>query len=266
MYTRVVTLPRDVLKIDEGFWNVRGSFKIAGVVDIGTHASLVRRRSGKYVLLDACDFGDDVREWLNAETRNGADLEAVIHLHPFHTLHVAAAHALFPRATHYGSSRHVERAPQVAWNPVRVDDPQLSATFEGDLAFTVPRGVDFVSRDPKVHFSSVLAIHAASKTLHVDDTVLYLRLPPPLSYFKAPVTRFHPTLGKALQRRPGAASEFRQWALSLIESAGEVRNLCAAHSAALLERDNDGASIRERLQDALDRVEGTLASHERAHG
>ena len=47
-------LPSNVIEVAEGFWNIRGSFKIAGLYDLGTHASLVRRASGKLVLLDAC--------------------------------------------------------------------------------------------------------------------------------------------------------------------------------------------------------------------
>lgn len=260
------SLPSAVLEVADGFWNVRGHFKIAGVVDIGTQASLVRRKNGKFVLLDACELTSEVREWLNAKTRDGEELEAVLHLHPFHTLHVESCHALFPKATNYGTGRHAERAPAVPWNALLVDDPKLHAAFADDFDFTVPRGVDFIPSDPKLHFSSVLAFHSASKTLHVDDTLLHLRLPPPLSYFKSPVTRFHPTLGKVLQKRSGAVAEFRAWAKELIERAASVENLCAAHSSALLGRDNQGAPIAERIQQALAKVESTLQAHERAHG
>jgi hypothetical protein len=260
------SLPRAVLDVGNGFWNIRGSFKIAGVVDIGTHASLVRRKNGKFVLLDACELGPEVREWLLAETADGADVEAVLHLHPFHTLHVVACHALFPKATHYGTARHAKKARDLPWHPLRVDDEKLHQAFADDFDFTIPRGVDFIPSDPKLHFSSVLAFHKASKTLHVDDTLLHLRLPPPLSYFKAPVTRFHPTLAKVLERRPGAVADFRTWAHELIDRLGDTQNLCAAHSAALLQRDNQAEPIVERVQAALQRVEGTLEAHERAHG
>lgn len=260
------SLPSSVLEVADGFWNIRGHFKIAGVVDIGTQASLVRRKSGKFVLLDACEFPSEIREWLLANTHGGRDVEAVLHLHPFHTLHVESCHALLPEATHYGTTRHVERATNIAWSPLRIDDPKLHQTFADDFTFTVPRGVDFIPADPKLHFSSVLAFHPASRTLHVDDTLLHLRLPPPLSYFKPPVTRFHPTLAKVLQPRKGAVAEFRAWANELVEQAADVENLCAAHSAALLHRDNQGEPIVRRIQDALAKIESTLAGHERAHG
>jgi hypothetical protein len=37
--------------------------------------------------------------------------------------------------------------------------------------------VDFISDNENHNFSSVLAYHLASKTLHVDDTLILLRLP-----------------------------------------------------------------------------------------
>jgi hypothetical protein len=259
------SLPSTVLEVADGFWNIRGSFKIAGVVDIGTHASLVRRKNGRFVLLDVCEFPAETREWLLARTRGGDDVEAVLHLHPFHTLHVESGHALFPRATHHGTTRHAERAPSVPFDPLRTDDPRLHERFADDFDFMVPRGVDFIPSDAKLHFSSVLAFHPASKTLHVDDTLLHLRLPPPLSFFKQPITRFHPTLGKVLQRRPGAVAEFRAWAKELIDRASGIENLCAAHSSSLLHRDNQGESVARRMQDALAKVKGTLEAHERVH-
>ena len=260
------SLPGAVLEVADGFWNIRGSFKIAAVVNIGTHASLVRRKNGRFVLLDTCEFRPEVRKWLLAMTRGGDDVEAVLHLHPFHTLHVESGYALFPGATHHGTTRHAERAPSVPFDSLRTDDPKLHELFAEDFDFMVPRGVNFIPSDPRLHFSSVLAFHSASKTLHVNDTVLHLRLPPPLSIFKSPVTRFHPTLGKVLQRRPGAVATFRAWAGELIDRASGIENLCAAHSSSLLHRDNQGDSIARRLQHALAKLKGTLEAHERVHG
>jgi hypothetical protein len=46
-------MSEQIIKIADDFWNIRGEFKIGGIVNIGTHASLVRCASGKFVLLDA---------------------------------------------------------------------------------------------------------------------------------------------------------------------------------------------------------------------
>jgi hypothetical protein len=176
-------------------------------------------------------------------------------------------HELFPRARLYGTKRHLERFPELPWEALLTEDAALHEEFADDFEFSVPRGVDFISADDKVHFSSVLAFHRASRTIHSDDTLMYIRLPALLRLFglSDPVS-FHPTLAKALERRPGAAGEFRDWAEGLIERWRDVENLCAAHTAALLAADHRGAPIRERLRKALDRVGPTLRAHERKYG
>ena len=39
-------MSEQILKISDEFWNIRGDFKIGGFLNIGTHASLVRRTKG----------------------------------------------------------------------------------------------------------------------------------------------------------------------------------------------------------------------------
>ena len=257
---------RDVIEVADGFWNIRGSFRVGGILDIGTHASLARRASGTFVLLDACAFSEETREWLLEETRGGELLEAVLHLHPFHTLHVRAAHALFPRAKLFGTARHHETLADLPWEASLTESPELHEHFAEDFEFSVPRGTDFISKDPNLHFSSVLAIHRASKTLHVDDTLMYIRLPWLLRLFGSDVTRLHPTLAKVLEPRAGAAEEFRGWARELVTRAKDLDNLCAAHTAVLLGRKNTGASIASRVEAAVQKAESTLVAHERKHG
>ncbi len=46
-------MAEEIIQIAEDFWNIRGSFRIGGVVDIGTQASLVRLANGSFVLLDS---------------------------------------------------------------------------------------------------------------------------------------------------------------------------------------------------------------------
>jgi hypothetical protein len=257
--------PPQIVEVGDGFSNIRGSFNV-GPLDIGTHASLVRLASGKLVLLDACDFTEETSAWIGEQTRGKGDLEAILHLHPFHTLHVRAVHERFPGAALYGTARHRERDPELPWQALGTEDPELHALFAADFDFTVPRGVDFISANDKLHFSSVLAIHRASRTLHVDDTLLYFRLPWPARLVVRDVTRFHPTLAKVLERRPGAAADFRAWASELIDRARDLENLCAAHGAVLLGRKNRGPSIAERIEKALARLEPKLGAHERREG
>lgn len=256
--------PSNVIEVGDGFWNLRGSFKLGGVLDVGTQASLVRTRDG-YVMLDAIELSDETRGWLDARTRGGEDLAAVIHLHPFHTVFVRGLHALYPQAALYGTARHAAKLPDLPWQALHAEDPALHARFADDLRFSVPRGVDFIPANESLHFASVLAFHPASKTLHVDDTLVYLRLPRPLRALKRDVMRLHPTLPQVLQRRPGAAADFRDWTRELVADCRGVDNLCAAHSASLLGRDG-GPPIAERVQRAVDQVAGKVAAHERKYG
>jgi hypothetical protein len=50
-----------IIHVGEGFWNIRGSYKIGGLVDVGTQASLARLASGNFVLLDSYSFNSETR-------------------------------------------------------------------------------------------------------------------------------------------------------------------------------------------------------------
>ncbi|MEM7434015.1 MAG: hypothetical protein AAF436_02605 [Myxococcota bacterium] len=253
-----------VLQISDGFWNVRGSFKIGGVVDIGTHASLVRRANGKFVWLDAYTLTGDTAREVDALTDGGSSIEAILNLHPFHTVHVRRAHERYPDAKLFGTARHVSKYPELPWEPMRTEDAECHALFEEDFAFSVPRGVDFISRNENIHFSSVLALHKASNTLHVDDTLMCIKLPKLLGGTHR--VSFHPTLAKALERRAGATADFRAWANGLCDQWKGAAHLCAAHTAALTPGRNGGEPIHVRIQRALKKADKTLRAHEAKHG
>jgi len=255
-----------IIRVADGFWNIRGSFKIGGVVDIGTQASLVRLGTGAFVFLDACDF-DAATEREIGDVIGDGTVEAILNLHPFHTVYVERMHRRYPDASLYGTARHVRLFPDLPWEAEHTEDDELHELYADDFDFTVPRGVDFVSANENVHFASVLALHRASQTLHVDDTLMYIQFPRPLALLGLKDSLgFHPTLSLALEKRAGAAEEFREWAGELIEMSREVENLCAAHSTNLLARDNRGASIETRLRRALRRCRVRLFAHERRYG
>lgn len=259
-------MTHDIIRVSDSFWNLRGSFKIGGILDVGTQTSLVRRANGKYLFLDAYTLSDAVRREVNARTRDGQDVEAIINLHPFHTIHVRAMHRAFPSARLYGTTRHRTQLPDLPWEPSLSEDPATHAQFAEDLEFFVPRGVDFVSPNDRVHLSSVLVLHRASRTLHVDDTFTYMRMPWPLRLL-APTGRvsIHPTLPKALERRAGAARDFRRWVEELAQRCRDAEHLCAAHTAALTSA-APGTPISGLLLKALDRAERPLRTHELRYG
>lgn len=255
-----------IIELDDDFWNIRGSFKIGGIVDIGTQASLVRRANGKFVFLDSCALSPASLQKINALTDGGKDIEAILNVHPFHTVHVTSMHERYPHASLYGTARHREKFPELPWQSACTEDAELQSLFAEDFDFSVPSGVDFISANDNIHFSSVLVFHRASKTIHVDDTLMLMRLPVISWLGKGRLLSFHPTLAKALQRRAGAAQDFRQWAEQLAESWQAAENLCAAHMTIMKGRSNSGKSISLRVLGALDRVEKVLAAHERKYG
>lgn len=258
-------MTHDLIRVSDDFWNIRGSFKIGGILDVGTQTSLVRRANGKFLFLDAYTLSDPVQREVSARTRDGQDVEAILNLHPFHTLHVRAMHRAFPKARLYGTTRHRAQLPDLPWEQGLLEEPATQALFAEDLEFSVPRGVDFVSPDEKVHLSSVLALHRASRTLHVDDTFTYIRLPWPIRLL-APdgLLSIHPTLPKALERRAGAARDFRRWVEEFSERCRDLEHLCAAHTAVLTPP--RGTSIAALLRKALDKAERTLRAHELRYG
>jgi hypothetical protein len=256
-----------IVEVSSGFWNIRGSFKIGGVVDIKTHASLVRRANGNFVFLDAYSLGRDARAQIADIVGVDGEIEAILNVHPFHTVHVQRIHELYPDARLYGTARHLERFSDLPWEAERTEDPELHALYADDFEFSVPAGVDFISANDNIHFSSVLVMHPVSQTLHVDDTFMYIQLPRLMRLFGIKDSlSFHPTLSMALEKRAGAVADFRAWAADLIDRWRDVENLCAAHTAPLLASDNRGASIPERLQKALRKCEPKLRIHERRYG
>jgi hypothetical protein len=241
--------------ITDDFLNIRGSFRIGGLIDIGTQASLVRRANGRFVFLDSCALSDAVQREVDALTNGGEDVEAILNVHPFHTVHVRAMHERYPGAKLYGTARHLARFPDLPWQKTRTEQPRLHRMFEEDFEFSVPRGVDFISANDNVHFSSVLVLHRASRTIHVDDTLMYSRLPLPMRMLGYPdILYFHPTLWQALEKRRGAGRDFRDWAEELAERWRDAENMCAAHTAVLTAEGNRGGSIHDRILTALDRV------------
>lgn len=254
------------IEVGDGFWNLRGSFKIGGVVEIRTHASLVRLSSGKFLFLDAYTLDEPALQEVEALT-GGTQVAGILNLHPFHTIHVKRMHEQFPRAKLYGTARHIEKFPDLPWESERCEDEALHHRFREDLAFSIPDGVDFISANENVHFSSVLAYHRLSRTIHSDDTLMYLQMGPPFGWLGfSDSVRFHMTLGQALKRRPGAAVEFRRWAEDLQSDWGDAENLCTAHLGNLLAEENRGAGIAERIGGALRGVEKVLARHKKKFG
>lgn len=251
-------------QLDNAFWNFRGHYRFAGIVDLGTQMSLVRRGDGHFTLLDSYALEGDDRAALLALTDGGRAIDTVINLHPFHTLHCAAVHAMVPHAQLFGTRRHHQKLPELPWVEGLVEDTAVQAGFADTFDFSVPPGVDFICSDQSVHVASVLARHRASGIVHVDDTLNVFKGPGLLrAILPEPRLRFHPMLSKALQKRAGAADDFARWARDLAERWADTPVVCAAHSD--IHRHEPDEFRREMLA-ALDAASGTLDKHRQTFG
>lgn len=253
----------DIIPCGDGFWNIRGHFKIAGLLDIGTQASLVRHADGSFTFLDSYSFAPETLAEIDRITGGRSAVTRVINTHPFHTLHAEAMHTAFPDATHHGTARHKRLYPTLSWDAQEAEDPTLWASLAPDLVFTRPAGVEFIPANENIHCASILAYHPASGTIHVDDTFNY-RL---LKLGKKGRLSVHPTLRMALEKRPGAATDFRTWGEKIVADWAGAKTICTAHNGVLGAADlAEGHSVAGAMAAALKRTEPTLAKHEKRWG
>lgn len=216
-----------IYDLEAGFWNIRGSFRVGGVLNIGAQCSLVQLASGRFIFLDSYTLTGDVRDEVMALTDNGQKVEAVLNLHPFHTVHCAQMAEDFPQAIFYGSSRHHSKVPEVQWAEDLVESEAVAQRYP-ELEFSIVRGIDYISSNEMIHAGSLLAYHSASRSLHVDDTFMS----PPLKVLEAilPELILHPTTKQALKNKPNAGQQYCDWATNLAHEWSDVRHFCAAHS------------------------------------
>lgn len=249
------------------FWTVRGTFRVAGVIDIGTQMSLVRREDGRFVLLDSYESATAFAA-IDGLTDGGRAIEAIVNVHPFHTLHCRAVHRRYPHAELIGTARHQRLQPDLPWSPQPIEHPASWRRFAPDLAFMLPSGVDFAPADERVHVGSVLVRHRPSRIVHVDDTLNVFAPPAALQpllrpWLGKPRLRFHPMLAKALEKRPGAADAFAQWARELASEWADTAVVCAAHSQV---HRPGAAGFADEVTAALQKVAPVLAAHRARYG
>lgn len=252
-----------IIDCGNGFWNIRGHFRLGGIVDIGTQASLVRLGDGSFTLLDSYDFPPATWAGIEGITGGREAITRVINTHPFHTLHTEAMHAALPKARHHPTARHRRRFAHLQWDGTDSEDPALAAALAPELEITRPAGVTFIPRNENVHCASLLVFHPASGSIHVDDTFNY-RL---LKLGRKGRLSVHPTLSMALEQRPGAAADFRAWGAGIVARWAAAQRICTAHNGVLGPEDLvAGQSVAGAMAEALARVESKLARHEKRWG
>lgn len=213
--------------LGEGFWSIRGSFIKNGIIDIGLQSALIKLASGRFIFLDSYTLTGEVRQQVMALTNDGQDVEAVLNVHPFHTVHCAQMAEDFPQAIFYGSSRHHTQVPSVSWSEDLVESDAVATRYT-ELEFSLPKGIYYISPNENVHASSLLVYHPASKSVYIDDTFEI----PPSKRLNAvqPSLGLHPTTKQALTDEPMASEQYCEWATELAHTWREVQYFCGAHS------------------------------------
>lgn len=95
-------------------------------------------------------------------------------------------------------------------------------------------GAEFINPQPESsnHFISVFVYHPASRTLHVDDTIMYAEKPGfllRLFGFKGGAMAFHPSIKSAgLHPTAEAPYLFRDWMRNVLRD-WPFENICCAH-------------------------------------
>lgn len=127
-------------QIGPGFWNVRTSFKLFKIVDIGTHMSVIQLRSGNFLVIDTVEMNDGLKKELDDLTNNGTKIEAVVGVHPFHTLAFPGFYKLYPDAKYYGTPRHLRNLKDIKWTGQLDNNKESLSKWEPEVELRIPAG------------------------------------------------------------------------------------------------------------------------------
>jgi len=223
-----------IVEIAPGFYNVRASFRsYSGLVDIGTHMSLVKLSKGSFLVIDTVPLDKGLKAEIDALTDNGSRIEAVLAVHPFHSLAFPAFYKAYPHPQYIGTPRHFRTLKDIPWAG-EINNPQILSRWNPDIHLRIPAAAEFKNPLPEKynHFTSVWVYHKPSKTLHVDDTINYFDHPDALMKLagkKSKTMEFHMSIsGPGLFATPDAPKIFKKWVQDILED-WDFDNMCCAH-------------------------------------
>lgn len=127
--------------IGNGLWNVRVPFQIS-LLEIGTHMSLIQLDNGNFLVIDTVVVNDQLKREIDQLTDNGTKIEAVIAVHPFHTLAYSAFYKMYPDAKYYGTPRHLRKLTEIKWTGQLddVENKQLLTKWAPEVELRIPAG------------------------------------------------------------------------------------------------------------------------------
>ncbi|CAF0994608.1 unnamed protein product [Didymodactylos carnosus] len=238
-----------LIEIGPGFWNVRHSFKVLiGMVDIETHMSVIQLKNGNFLVVDTIPLKDNVKQQLDNLTTNGSKIEGVLGTHPFHTLAFSDFYKAYPNVPYYGTPRHISKCTDIQWAG-DLNDCDTRNKWAPEVQMRIPAGAEFVNPQPESfnHFICVFVYHHQSRTLHVDDTLMYSPIPGFLVKMA-----FHPSMkGPGLYPTVEAPYQFRDWMRQILKD-WDFNNICCAHIG------NKIGGAKVLVQETLEKAESVF--------
>jgi len=240
--------------VGNGFYSIRAHFKVmAGILDIGTHMSILKLSNQKFLVVDAVSLTPQMKQEIDELTNKGTDIEAVIATHPFHTLAFRSFYKEYPNAPYYGTPRHLKTIPEIPWVG-SIYDCDVRNKWNPDVEMRIPAGSEFIAPQPESsnHFNCAFVFHRASGTLHVDDTIMIGNHPGillKLGGFRHGSMSFHPSIkGHGLYPTAEAPYQFKTFIQEIIRD-WQFDSICAAHMG------NKIGGAKAQLQEILDKAE-----------
>lgn len=253
-----------LLDIGHGFYNLRGSFTFAaGFIDIGTHMSLIRLSTGRFLVLDTCDFNETDHRRIKELTNDGDLIDAVVATHPFHTMYFVPFQKKFPnpQIKYYGTPRHIRRINEIAWTGDISEDVNLKLWESEGIFMRIPAGGNFINSAEDNHFSGLFVYHQPSKTLFNDDTLLYFDHPGFVlrCLGKCQGRLEFWDLKKGLNPTKEAPSEFQAFMEGVLRD-WDFENLVAAHTGNIV------GGAKEKIQELLKKTSPVFDKIAKSHG
>jgi hypothetical protein len=140
--------------------------------------------------------------------------------------------ALYPNLSYYGTPRHLRKVKGINWTG-DLNDEVVRSLWEGEgIYIRIPDGADFVNPAEDNHFIAAFVLHVASKTVFVDDTIMYLSNPGwvirSLLGKNGDMLLHSSTYKNGLLPTPVAPLQFLAWLRKLIVD-WDFDNMCTAH-------------------------------------
>jgi len=224
---------RYLIQVGPGHWNVRGQLtSMCGLMDIGTHMSLLKLKNGRFLTLE-------MKKEVDILTVNGTLIDACIATHPFHTLFFKPFNALYPSIKLIGTPRHILKFPDLKWDGGSIET-RLDEWEDLGVQLRVPAGAEFIKPTENNHFSCVFVFHEQSRTIFVDDTLMFISptetkrllcccLPCVGNSLLLHVTAFDGDINTGLIPQPESVDIFVAWMEGIIAD-WDFDTICTAHT------------------------------------